>query len=216
MFLLGLVKLGPPHRLRAAGARGAASRPRCGGAWTISRPAVFAAIAAVEFVSVTTGGDPTRRWASLAAIGVVAVVAYVTRNLTAVVGVALAAIVVLDLVIGSLRGSRGTRSPRSGQAMASDGNLLLSAPATPTIGSARRPGAGPPLRKARRRSWRSCCAEVGSPRACAILAPEFQDRGLPGGALPQLGGRLGDLQMPLRLARGRRRRRRRWRPGRRA
>ena len=99
MILLGLVSwvlrivfvlLVPAERLPAAVRRGL----------DYLAPAALAAIAAVQFVTVTTGGDHTQLWGSLAAIGLVAVVAYVTRNLTAVVGVALVAIVVLDLVIG--------------------------------------------------------------------------------------------------------------------
>jgi branched-subunit amino acid transport protein len=90
VFRIAFVLLVPADRLPAAVRRGL----------DYLAPAVLAAIAAVEFVTVTASGDGTQAWASLAAIGVVAVVAYVTRNLTAVVGVALLAIVVLDVVIG--------------------------------------------------------------------------------------------------------------------
>jgi branched-subunit amino acid transport protein len=88
---IAFVLLVPAERLPAAVRRGL----------DYLAPAVLAAVAAVQFVTVTTtGGDHAQLWGSLAAIGLVAVVAYVTRNLTAVVGVALIAIVVLDLVIG--------------------------------------------------------------------------------------------------------------------
>jgi branched-subunit amino acid transport protein len=62
-------------------------------------PAVLAGIAAVELTSVVSGGDGVGATASLGAMAVVALVAYVTRNLTAVVGVGLVAILVIDLVI---------------------------------------------------------------------------------------------------------------------
>ena len=89
VFRITFVLLVPPDRLPTEVRRGL----------DYLAPAVLAAIAAVEFVTVTTGGDSTDVWASLAAMGLVAVVAYATRNLTAVVGVALVAILVLDLVI---------------------------------------------------------------------------------------------------------------------
>ena len=62
-------------------------------------PAVLAGIAAVELTAVITGGAGGGTWASLAAMALVAVVAYMTRNLAAVVGVGLAAILLIDLVI---------------------------------------------------------------------------------------------------------------------
>ena len=87
---IAFVLLVPADRLPAAVRRGL----------DYLAPAVIAAIAAVGFVNVTSGGDTTQAWTSLAAIGMVAVLAYVTRNLTVVVVVALAAILVLDLVLG--------------------------------------------------------------------------------------------------------------------
>lgn len=62
-------------------------------------PAVLAGIAAVELTAVVTEGDSTGTIASLAAMALVAVVAYLTKNLTAVIGVGLAAILVIDLLI---------------------------------------------------------------------------------------------------------------------
>jgi branched-subunit amino acid transport protein len=62
-------------------------------------PAVLAAIAAVELTTVISGGDARGMWASLAAVGAVVVVARLTRNLTAVVGVGLLAIILIDLVM---------------------------------------------------------------------------------------------------------------------
>src|SRR6476661_6003536 len=62
-------------------------------------PAVLAGIAAVELTSVLNARDDSGTWFSLAAMALVAVVAYLTRNLTAVVGVGLLSILLIDLVI---------------------------------------------------------------------------------------------------------------------
>jgi branched-subunit amino acid transport protein len=62
-------------------------------------PAVLAGIAAVELTSVVTRRDPAGSVASLLAMAVVVVVARLTRNLTAVVGVGLVAVLLIDLGI---------------------------------------------------------------------------------------------------------------------
>ena len=98
MILLGLVSwvlrvtfvlFLPPDRLPAVLQRGLQYLP----------PAVLAGIAAVELTSVVTGGDAAGLAASLLAMALVALIAHLTRNLTAVVVVGLLAILLIDLVI---------------------------------------------------------------------------------------------------------------------
>ena len=79
----------PADRLPAALQRGLQYLP----------PAVLAGIAAVELTSVVTGGDAAGLGASLLAMALVALIAYLTRNLTAVVVVGLLMILLIDLVI---------------------------------------------------------------------------------------------------------------------
>jgi branched-subunit amino acid transport protein len=98
MILLGLaswvlrvtfVLFLPPDRLPAVLQRGLQYLP----------PAVLAGIAAVELTSVVTGGNAAGLAASLLAMALVALIAYLTRNLTAVVVVGLLTILLIDLVI---------------------------------------------------------------------------------------------------------------------
>ena len=98
MILLGLVSwvlrvtfvlFLPSDRLPAVLQRGLQYLP----------PAVLSGIAAVELTSVVSGGDAVGLAASLLAMALVALIAYLTRNLTAVVVVGLLAILLIDLVI---------------------------------------------------------------------------------------------------------------------
>lgn len=89
VFRITFVLLVPADRLPASLLRGL----------EYLAPAVLAGIAAVELITVITDGDAGASWASVVAMGVVTLVAYLTRNLTAVVGVGLLAILMIDLVI---------------------------------------------------------------------------------------------------------------------
>jgi branched-subunit amino acid transport protein len=89
VFRITFVLLVPADRLPAWALRGL----------EYLAPAVLAGIAAVELTSMLSGGNDSSTWASLAAMALVALVAYLTRNLTVVVGVGLLSILLIDLVI---------------------------------------------------------------------------------------------------------------------
>ena len=89
LFRITFVLLIPADRLPAQVQRGL----------TYLAPAVLAGIAAVELTSVITPADVTGSVLAVAAMALVALIAYRFRNLSITVAVGLIAILALDLLI---------------------------------------------------------------------------------------------------------------------
>lgn len=88
LFRITFVVLLPADKLPAPVQRGL----------TYLAPAVLAGIAAVELTSVMTPADVTQSLLAVAAMGLVALVAYRFRNLSTTVAVGLIAVLALDLL----------------------------------------------------------------------------------------------------------------------
>jgi branched-subunit amino acid transport protein len=89
LFRISFVLLVPPDRLPARVQEGL----------TYLAPAVLGAIATVELIGVVSAAEPTGSVLSIAAVGLVAVVAYRFRNLSLTVLVGLLAVLAIDLML---------------------------------------------------------------------------------------------------------------------
>ena len=90
VFRITFVLLVPPDRLPAQVQQGL----------TYLAPAVLGGIAAVELMSVVTSTDPTGSALAVAAMALVAAIAYRFRNLSLTVLVGLTAVLAIDLLLG--------------------------------------------------------------------------------------------------------------------
>ena len=89
LFRITFVLLVPPDRLPT----------RVQEALTYLAPAVLGAIATVELIGVVSAADPTGSALAVAAMGLVALVAYRFRNLSLTVLIGLLAVLAIDLLL---------------------------------------------------------------------------------------------------------------------